>query len=59
MQQRWHNPWIESEDADPFVALLAMLIIGAVAAGIALANVVSRLVKETGKATGWASGQQY
>jgi hypothetical protein len=36
MHQRWHHPWIEGEDADPFLALLAMLAIGAIAAGIAL-----------------------
>jgi hypothetical protein len=36
MHQRWHDPWIEGEDADPFLALLAMLMIGAIAAGIAL-----------------------
>jgi hypothetical protein len=33
---RWHDPWIEGEGADPFLALLAMLMIGAIAAGIAL-----------------------
>ena len=32
----WHNPWVEREDADPVMALLAMLVIGAIAAGIAL-----------------------
>jgi hypothetical protein len=31
-----HNPWVEGEDADPLLALLAMLLIGAIAAGIAL-----------------------
>lgn len=36
MHQRWQDPWIEGEDADPFLALLAMLAIGAIAAGIAL-----------------------
>ena len=32
----WHNPWVEGEDADPVMALLAMLVIGAIAAAIAL-----------------------
>jgi hypothetical protein len=31
MHQRWHDPWIEGEDADPLLALLAMLMIGAIA----------------------------
>jgi hypothetical protein len=36
MRQRGHDPWVDGEDADPFLALLAMLLIGAIAAGIAL-----------------------
>jgi hypothetical protein len=36
MRQHRHNPWVEGEDADPLLALLAMLAIGAAAAGIAL-----------------------
>jgi hypothetical protein len=36
MRDRWHNPWIEGEDDGVFLALLAMLVIGATAGGIAL-----------------------
>jgi hypothetical protein len=36
MRQRWHNPWVEGEDDDIFLALLAMLVIGAIVAGIGL-----------------------
>jgi hypothetical protein len=36
MPQRWHNPWVEGDDADPLLALLAMLVVGVIAAGIAL-----------------------
>jgi hypothetical protein len=36
MRQHGHNPWVEGEDADPLLALLAMLVIGAIAAGIGL-----------------------
>jgi hypothetical protein len=36
MRQRRHNPWVEGEDADPLLALLAMPVIGAIAVGIAL-----------------------
>ena len=36
MRQQRHNPWAEGEDADPLLALLAMLMIGAASAGIAL-----------------------
>ena len=36
MPTRWRNSLVEGEDADPFLALLAMLAIGVIAAGIAL-----------------------
>ena len=36
MRPRWHNPWVEGEDDDPFLALLAMLVIGVIAVGTAL-----------------------
>ena len=36
MRERWHNIWVEGEDDDIFLALLAMLVIGAIAVGIAL-----------------------
>ena len=36
MRERWHNIWVEGEDDDIFLALLIMLVIGAIAVGIAL-----------------------
>jgi hypothetical protein len=36
MHTRWHSPWVEVDAADPLLALLAMLVIGVIAAGIAL-----------------------
>jgi hypothetical protein len=36
MRQHWHNPWVEGEPIDVFLALLAMLVIGAIVAGVAL-----------------------
>jgi hypothetical protein len=36
MRTRWHNPWVEGDAADPLLALLAILVIGVIAAGIAL-----------------------
>ena len=34
MRERWHNIWVEGEDDDIFLALLAMLVIGAIAIGM-------------------------
>ena len=36
MRTRWHSPWVEGDAADPLLALLAMLVIGVIAAGIGL-----------------------
>jgi hypothetical protein len=36
MRERCHNIWVEGEDDDIFLALLVMLVIGAIAVGIAL-----------------------
>jgi hypothetical protein len=32
MRTRWHSPWIEGDAADPWLALLAMLVVGVIAA---------------------------
>jgi hypothetical protein len=36
MRHRWNNPWVDGDKADPFLALLAMLVLGAIAAAIGL-----------------------
>ena len=36
MRTRWHSPWVEGDAADPWLALLAMLAVGVIAAGIGL-----------------------
>ena len=36
MHTRWHSPWVEGDAGDPWLALLAMVVIGVFAAGIAL-----------------------
>jgi hypothetical protein len=36
MRHRWNNPWVDGDKADPFVALLAMLVLGAIAAAVGL-----------------------
>jgi hypothetical protein len=36
MRTRWHSPWVDGDAADLLLALLAMLVIGVISAGIAL-----------------------
>jgi hypothetical protein len=36
MHTRRHSSWVEGDAADPWLALLAMLIVGVIAAGIGL-----------------------
>ena len=34
MRRRWNNPWVDGDDADPFLALLGGLALGAILAAV-------------------------